>query len=417
MRSNVETHISRMVGGDTAGLYDAQTYLTCVVGMCQRARQEALLADIAAIAFPSLSYLTTDGNGRRWRTSGGSEIALHSSQWLSVLVEIAAAVLTRRGMLHLRPDALQVMRAAIEHINQWHVDGYTARYVTAVSKTPEQTDENVDKALYCLNDRAIFMLQIGMTVAGVLRGRTDIQPWLTANGYSLTAGAMDLVRACAALLVARVSDGEIDAGYWRHYEDQRWAMYSGETPPMTCGSSDPGATRTWNVDAGTVSLDLDAGWDVSHARRFVAFCRVSQWARAAAIDFFTLPQAWPEALAHQLAQAIPSRMVVDGNRPRFTNYWSGRDGWYRVDFNPAVQCFGGYEPGGLSDALLVGGYPEWAREDEGFGRLVSRLYALAHSQSPIDQAHMTRYFPAARSWVLNDGAQVPMAAFYASLVH
>jgi hypothetical protein len=191
---------------------------------------------------------------------------------------------------------------------------------------------------------------------------------------------------------------DIDRGYWRLYKDNRYAGYDKDEKPVVCASKDGKARPEVRVPEDTVRVPQDTGWDISHARRLVPALDALDRNRKAlksvfALDDTQLPaMRLPAAFANTLVSAVWNG---DTDRPLFSNYWSGANGWFRVAYdNGTGQCREGSPPYGMSDSFLTGGYVTWARYQPVIGRLGRRLYELADSQEPEDAQFIARYYPA-----------------------
>jgi hypothetical protein len=107
-----------------------------------------------------------------------------------------------------------------------------------------------------------------------------------------------------------------------------------------------------------------------------------------------------ELPAKGLSKAFANTLVAaiwNGNadRPLFSNYWSGANGWFRVAYdNGTGQCTEGYPPYGMSDSFLTGGYITWASYRPVIGVLGRRMLELVDSAEPQDRQFVARYYPA-----------------------
>ncbi|MBI2446113.1 carboxypeptidase regulatory-like domain-containing protein [Candidatus Micrarchaeota archaeon] len=130
----------------------------------------------------------------------------------------------------------------------------------------------------------------------------------------------------------------VDLGAWDQHPENAYAGYAGAEFP---------------TEAQKMPTQ-NAGWDVSHGRRFVNVFESLHANRNAT------GQTFPDAadmkrLANQFAYGAFNK---DFDKPRFSNFMDGSDGWYRVGYHGPGY---GYAPGALSKDALEGGYGTWSQ--------------------------------------------------------
>ncbi|MFZ1831128.1 MAG: hypothetical protein WAW42_20690 [Candidatus Competibacteraceae bacterium] len=110
------------------------------------------------------------------------------------------------------------------------------------------------------------------------------------------------------------------------------------------------------------------------------------------IDETVLPEtATRPAFAQQLIVKVWNG---DIERPLFTNYWSGANGWYRVAYdNGTPRCMEGTPPFGLSHSFPTGGYASWAPHAPEIRILGRRLYGLSRASDEASRNFMDQYYP------------------------
>ena len=139
-----------------------------------------------------------------------------------------------------------------------------------------------------------------------------------------------------------------DAGAWSDHADYAYAGYVGDSYP---GSEDKRAVE-------------HVGWDISHARRFVDVFDTLYDNRAVTGQTFP-DDVVMKGLADQLAYGVFNR---DFDRPLFTNFMDGTNGWYRVGY--AMRKDFGYAPFMNSPAVPEGGFGFWSRFEPDIRRIM-----------------------------------------------
>lgn len=122
------------------------------------------------------------------------------------------------------------------------------------------------------------------------------------------------------LSVATVGDEKVkvtslnfDLGSWDDYKDYRYAAYEGETFPGWVKPDGPNAIEP--------QPGVNVGWDISHARRFVAvFESMARYQKVNGSGFPTSEQRLQ--IARQLAFGAWNGNTVT---PSFTNYMDGTE--------------------------------------------------------------------------------------------
>lgn len=112
------------------------------------------------------------------------------------------------------------------------------------------------------------------------------------------------------------------------------------------------------------------GWDISHARRFVDVFDTLHRHRDVTGQSFPDEQVM-RAFANQFAYVI---FNGDLEKPLFTNFFDGSNGWYRVNYAGREKF--GYAPYDLSYVGLVGGYGFWARYNPDIERVNEALLRM-----------------------------------------
>lgn len=167
-----------------------------------------------------------------------------------------------------------------------------------------------------------------------------------------------------------VSGLNFDLGAWDDHPDYAYTGYSGETFPQANDTA-----RAKNV-----------GWDISHARRFVHVFESLHENRKAVGQTFPDDEVMTK-LSNQVAYGTFNR---DFEKPLFTNFMDGTNGWYRVNYSGRIGF--AYAPYDQSISLITGGYCFWSKYNPDLKRLRNALWAMIFSQDPgIIQHRQSHY--------------------------
>ncbi len=120
------------------------------------------------------------------------------------------------------------------------------------------------------------------------------------------------------------------------------------------------------------------GWDISHASRFVYSFSALHNARA------VTGQTWPDTedmrrFANQFAYGTFNK---DLQRPLFTNYVDGTNGWFLAD----LETGSGIPPYGSSVSGHAGGWGQWYSFNPDIGKIMASLWKVARSTDVVDQS-------------------------------
>jgi hypothetical protein len=431
MRDYLEQRVlkDRLAGqGDVYALYDFQTYTHNLVSMARRCNRTTRLKEIARLvrtAYDALEPGEPSSPGRRWICRGGvicndknrllnTEVKLDSVQFLGFASSLANALALSRARLSDEDEAFigDTIRIVTEHLERWADDAAVNRLRKSAEATPQDV-RNGSSALF-FADADLWLTTIYAELAGLLQWQQRAEP---AAVESDDEGRNRLRRHLGALLrlfsartsfqragrgrLQAVAMADIDRGYWRLYKDNRYAGYEKEQKPVVCAPSKNGKNGPQSelrVPPDSVRLPQDTGWDISHARRLVPALDALDRNRKAMKSVFSLDES--ELPAKGLSKAFANTLVAaiwNGNadRPLFSNYWSGANGWFRVAYdNGAGQCTEGYPPYGMSDSFLTGGYITWASYRPVIGMLGRRMLELVDSAEARDRQFVARYYPA-----------------------
>ncbi|MCP5053767.1 MAG: BACON domain-containing protein [bacterium] len=175
----------------------------------------------------------------------------------------------------------------------------------------------------------------------------------------------------------------VDPGAWKDHRDLRHAGYEehdenvfpGETP-----DSRTSVIHTHSPVPETIS------WDISHARRFVQVFETLYRNRSITGKPFPGRDVLTK-LSNQMAYSVFNR---DFERPLFSNYFDGSNGWYRVNY--ANRPGFGYAPSDYSVEWIAGGFASWQCYQPDLKRVNDAIWDMINSNdSEIRQFRTDRY--------------------------
>ncbi|MCY1217454.1 hypothetical protein D9M68_264070 [compost metagenome] len=404
--------------GNTYALYDLQVYFQNLVAMAERCGREGRLRQIAMLVAASYSMLSEppDGlPGRAWVCRGGpecrnskwllnSEVLLTSTQYLAFASTVARGLLADRGTQFSRNFVAMTADVAQEHLVRWSAPEVRDKLRQRIGARPQDVQDGSSK--FFMTDKDLWQIAIYADFAGMMavlpnRMLPAGDPRLVAMKQHLGL-LLELFAARTTVQLVKGADGretrvaDIDAGYSRLYFDNRYASYRGREKPVEC-KSDPARPGRYTVITHIRPDDFapvpDISWDFSHARRLVHVFEAIDRNRAALTRVFGIDAASLPARETLAAIARQVRVRVwnqDRRHPLFSNYLSGANGWYRVNYdNGTGYCNEGYPPFGLTDSFASGGYASWASLRD----LGMRVYELSQSLQEQDRRYIDTYFP------------------------
>jgi hypothetical protein len=413
--------------GDAYALYDFQTYVQNTVAMARRCNRLDRLIEIAALVQTAYGALESGGmfsKGRRWVCRGGkicgeksrlfnTEVMLDSVQFLALATSVANALVSSgTGMdannRRFIADTVSITR---EHLLRWADDSAIARLGQLAQARPEDVEDGSTKLLF--TDKDLWMIAIYAELSGILqkseKAGIKVDKLPATDEQRLQTHLKALLQLFASRIsLRRMPNGKADAvvmadldrGYWRLYEDNRYAAYEAGTGPVSCISShEKGGQASTEVKRAPeiVEVRKDIGWDISHARRLVHVLDALDRNRDAIRQIFPACAAFLPSSG--LASAYANTLVAvvwnhDADKPLFSNYWSGANGWYRVGYKGTDgQCREGYPPYGMSDAFVTGGYIAWGRYNPVIDRLGRRIYELAGASDENASTFINKNYP------------------------
>lgn len=409
--------------GDTYVMYDLQTLfhnLHALALRCNELTRQRQFADLVARAYARLELEPNRSDRRQWVCRGGAvcnrvnrlvdtEVMLTSVQFLAMATDVANGLHGHTAASDSdRAFALQTTRIALEHLLRWGNTKKLAALRASLAATPADVADGSSR--YFLTDKVLWELTVYAHVARMiqrdanLRDRLNLseEDWAQLQTHAHVLAQL-VERRTQRSPLAAAGDVErvaldLDAGYWRHHKDNRYATHQGADKPAVCERDEDGRLQAAiKVPPDTVPIRADIGWDISHARRLVHYLSALQANRKAMNSVWQIPMdllpndATVQGFANQLLTKVWNQ---DTARPLFASYMSGANGWYRVAYdNGTGRCMEGYPPHGLTDAFATGGFVTWGRSVPQLHALGVRLFELLASNAPTDQAFVQRHYP------------------------
>lgn len=401
-----------MAAGDPTWLYNAQLYTAPLLSAAILMADVELLDGLAELYlgaapwlvsetayqyyyWPADAYLSShplDEPAWMWLDADGLEILLESSQFLYAIAALS------NGVLQIPAEERTVnMQSLLDTYASVLVHDHYERWILATTGPFQVSGWGCYAGL--MNHDQFVEARIGSTLCAddpdqlsYVNAVTDTDLWIAAGLVeTLAANQLDPVAMpidddlrlqfvdylvkVDALVQERLTrtalvdwDGALaeglgfDLGVWRDHPEFAYTGYEGEALPTPADAS----------------VALDAGWDVSHARRFVAV-----------FDTFRRhgdllgTEAYGDALHTQLANQLAyGAFAGDPDWPMLNNFMDGANGWYRVDLDAGT----GYGPNDLTRVLMDGGYGAWSLFNDDIGRINERLWALVQSGWIVDDS-------------------------------
>lgn len=418
-RSQINDRLNK--NGDVYVLYYTQEELQSFVEMtraCKDRQQISELAEILNSAFTSLRPLHDASNTYGWICKGGhtctarnhllgKEVTLCSAQFLGLLGALATDIVETIPASEQSPtEKAFIINATIAmstQLDHWLSPSYFRWVETRTGMTSADAKDGQSK--YFFQDRDLWYMaalsdlaelhQAGIKTSGA--GSRAFKSLQNKHGH---------ISSMFNLLLKRItmfnkpsnSRAEIDRGYWRNYADSRYANYSGNDSPILCHKNGLDITqKVVRVKSITSYIDANIGWDFSHAQRLVpAFNTFARNRSNIDIVFGYHDQSFDpiklrRAFANQIIDKIWNK---DDRHPLFSNFWNGKNGWYRAGYeNGTGSCRPGQPPYSLTEAFLIGGYIQWGKFNPTIHLLSIQLYRVFHSSELSDIAFTSKYYP------------------------
>lgn len=431
--------------GDTYALYDIQIYfhnLESMAERCQRTDRLIELADDLMPVFRALEILP-DGNGKDvgWICRGGlvcnannglidKEVLLVSVQGLG-LVSAVANALAQSADLRARehPFVDSVVEVSVSHLLRWANGRTRHEWERLTAASPDEIKNDSSALLF--TDKALWQLAIYANLAGIVAPRIA----LPRRAARVNLALDDLARNAQLLLrffrarttltgrenypSKEIIAAEIDRGFWSFYPEYRFAGYTDSHEPVTCLGEDI-KINDISITKTDVPVVRTLGWDFSHARRLVQVMRALNANNDALRALYKMPLS--VFLEKDLTKFFAAQLVTviwNGNadRPLFSNYWQGANGWYRVTYDKrSGGCSAGIPPFGLSESFITGGYIEWSYYYPKLGELGIRIMNLSESHRIDDQDFINVYYKGLSRSASADKRMLTQIMFWPTLI-
>ena len=340
------------------------------------------------------------------------EVMLCSVQFLGFAVSVANALATSTAFLGNEEKVFirDTFQIATEHLLRWGDDADINFYKKLAKKTPQDV-KNASAALF-FTDKPLWMITIYAELAGILQSQEQQHRGFITLSETNNLRFRQHLSALLQFFSARISIyhspssrlgnvdlADLDRGYHRLYGAKRYAGYEKEEKPVTCEFSAKDKTKinmVVNVASDTVQIRQDTGWDISHARRLVHALDALERNRNAIKNIFSLTDK--ELPQSGLSEAFANTLVAivwngDKEKPVFSNYWSGANGWYRVNYHRgAGGCDEGIPPYGLTISFTNGGYITWAKYRPIIGLLGQKLHSMINNSDVDSTSFIDKYY-------------------------
>jgi hypothetical protein len=413
--------------GDTYALYDFQTFYHNLLSMaqrCQRVERMQQMAEIVSSAYTQLATETSIKKGRAWVCKGGricnsanrlihTEVDLNSVQFLAFATSLAGGLSRIDSTSQASNKYVQeTLEISLEHIRRWSGEQELKGVQERRRVVASQVGPSTPSKLFFL-DRDLWRMAVISDVAYILSANKTARDAARVSNEDL-ASMRQLLSELLQLFSQRtttatvpdpqtkanVEVADLDAGYWKHYPDNRYAGYTAAEKPVEClpseGKKDAHRLQV-RVAANTVAPVPNLGWDISHARRLVHFFDAMQRNRVAASSVLGIPGDTLPSEQTMTAYAKQLKVMVwnqDKEFPLFKNYLGGANGWYRVAYNNGTgECREGTPPFGLTDSFPTGGMATWGKFDAQLHQLGVRIFSLSRSTEAKDKEFAAANYP------------------------
>ena len=365
-------------GGGVWGMEGVYSVLLNPLEMAINCNDAQMLDSMSYIVMGSAATMSTNGDGRVWLTNG-AEIRLVSAEWIYVLSRVITGI-SAIPAAQRTPNMLAVTQTFVPvvaaHVNRW----VFAAPFYGMSGCPYIPGSGHSDYLAVLAAKTLGGAK------SFCNGLIDTDLWIMGAGSELLRSAANdpalvrlaalgvnqdslagYVRQSGALLRARLiptnlnkpngagAQGlDFDPGVFSDlFSESGYSAYTGTTFPT----------------GANVGTDPRAGWDTSHLQAFVHLVNSLYRSRGIAASSFPT-DGEITALANQVAYG----MLVNGDTlwPQFSNYFSGWNGWYRVNYSGRAGF--GYGPSDLGNtAFMEGAYGLWAAWNPDLAAINARL--------------------------------------------
>lgn len=428
--------------GDVYGLYFFQVYTHNMVSMARRCNRKDRLMEIAQLiqvaygkmekspSVPTRHWIHNKGNLR------GKEVMLCSVQFLGLASSVANAMATSNTPLSNEEKIFirETTQIIVDHLLRWG-DKATVDALQRKSAAKPEDVKTPTSGLF-FTDKQLWQIHLYAELAGIFQANNHSKLGLRELSAEDKKQLQKYLTTLLQFFAARVSIqrnphgrlgnvdlADLDRGYWRLYPNTRYAGYEKSTKPLeripTAYDKTKFETKI-NVPADKVQIRKDTGWDISHARRLVHVLDALERNKHALKNIFFMqerqlpPETLPTAFANTLVAVIWNG---DTEKPLFSNYWSGANGWYRVgEVGGNGQIIEGNPPYGLTDAFFTGGYITWSKYNPIIGFLGQHFFDLVNSSKGESDQFISTYYKQYSSGADAKSKNLYKFMFYPALV-
>ena len=375
------------------GMEETYSVLLSPLEMAVNCTDIAMMDDMSFIVLGSVSGLSGSSSGRVWLYNG-AEARLVSAAWIQVLARLIdgiSAVPASQRTQNMNAVTQTFVPVVASHLKRWVVDttfyglsgcpyiwanGHTAYLALLRTKTlggaKSFCNAMINTDYLIMAGAAEFLIASRNDPGLVNLGSLGISQQTLATYVGTSA---DLVRSRLVPTPLNKPNGtaaqgyDIDPGVFSDFaEETEWSGYTGLTFPT--------------LPSGAVVVapfsSPKAGWDTGHIRAFAQAINSLRRARSSAGSSFPT-DAEMVGLSNQVAYGV----LIGGNTqwPQFANYFSGWNGWYRVNYYGRAGF--GYGPSDLGNSsYMEGTLGLWARWNPDLSAINARIGAILQSTDP-----------------------------------
>jgi PKD repeat protein len=385
---------SALAGGNPIELYNIQVYTNNLLDETAKCQDYTTLNELVGIYNSSYRYLSVTPEGREWLCGAqcetgsgdddldpankGKEVELYSQQYM-FLVSRTLNIIASMDERDKTPE----MKAFTRNFGPLAVESYLRWRPVNLQKVQRKLTVPLSEAGLndAINDRELWM---AAGIVELLAANTN-DPTIRISDQQ-RASLLEYVHTMNRLVQSRLTQTNlndfagtpvkgviIDYGVKETHPEYRYACYTGITFPTL---SDQCTAKT--------------GLDIGHSMRYVKVFETLYHNRKITGDSFP-DKAFMTSLANELVYGSSNRNT---EKPLFTNYFGGMNGWYRVGFHSATF---GYPPYGLTSYVPEGGYGYWAEYNSDVGVLMQSLLkrsANLTKDGTFQDPFMLKYYPA-----------------------
>ena len=393
---------------NTKGLYNVQIMTRNILGYAHETKNIDLLDDLSELYLTAFDYLKLEdtytyyylpGKGRTtelaldkpvkmWKSKSSIESVLDVSQFLIAVSQTLNFILDineKDRTQNMNNFLVSYPEVVIDHYDRWvFEDKIFQRYgwgcaigvyshLESIKKLLDKSYNERSNVSYCnsVRDTDLFI------IAGVseLLAANKKSP----NYVALSSDAIERYKSYlnigSQLLESRISrtpvtnfeggvvmGANFDLSAWDDHSSYAYSGYLGEYYP----------TKENKKSIKRV------GWDFSHASRFVTIFESLRRNQHVTKQTFPSNQTLTE-FSNQIAYKV---FNGDLKNPKFSNFMSGANGWFRVGYSNREGF--GYMPSNMSNVFLTGGFAFWRKYNKDFIKILDASWDAALNKADED---------------------------------